>query len=213
MLKSKVLQMTAISALMASGLLATSAYAAPKIGQPAPDFSVIDSNGDLRTLDEFEGKRVVLEWTNSGCPYVKKHYDSSFENMQGLQADLTEGDETVWLSIISSAPGKQGYKTGEEANAHATSVGASPAAILMDPEGTMGKAYAAKTTPHMYIIDSDADQTMLYMGAIDSNNSSNPADIETADNYVVLASDKIDAGEAVDPAVTKAYGCSIKYAS
>ena len=208
--------MTGIAAavmLTAGALMAIPVNAQPVIGEPAPDFSVVDSDGTIRSLSDFEGKRVILEWTNEGCPFVKKHYDGERANMQTLQSELGGADDTVWLTVRSSAPGKQGYMTAEQANAHASSVGADPTHILLDPEGTMGRTYDAKTTPHMFIIDADEDQTLVYDGAIDNLSGTNPVQIDTAENYVRKASDQMDAGEAVTPAKTKPYGCSVKYAS
>lgn len=208
--------MTGIAAavmLTAGALMALPAHAQPVIGEPAPNFSVVDSDGMVRSLSDFEGKRVILEWTNEGCPFVKKHYDSERANMQTLQSELGGEDDTVWLTVRSSAPGKQGHMTADEAKAHAASVGARPTHILLDPDGTMGRTYDAKTTPHMFIIDADAEQTLVYDGAIDSLSGTNPAEIDTAENYVRKASGQLDAGEAVTPAKTKPYGCSVKYAS
>lgn len=176
-----------------------------KVGEKAPVFTATDSNGVEHTLSDFLGKTVVLEWTNHECPFVKKHYDSG--NMQALQTEA--GDDVVWLSIVSSADGKQGHVTGEEANEQATLRNASPTAIILDASGTVGKAYNAKTTPHMFVIDKDG--TLVYAGAIDDNTSANPADALTANNYVRAALNDLKAGESVKIAETKAYGCGVKY--
>ena len=190
-----------------AGLIMTAAaYAAPEIGKPAPDFSATDSNGKTVKLSDFRGKTVVLEWTNDGCPYVGKHYSSG--NMQTLQKDAA-AKGVIWLTIISSAPGSQGYVTGEEANALTSARGAAPAAVLLDPEGDVGHLYDARTTPHMFIVNKDG--TLVYMGGIDNKATTDVADIKTAKNYVRAALDELAAGEPVENAVTRPYGCSIKY--
>ena len=191
----------------AAALFAGQAKAAPAIGQPAPAFAAADADGKVRTLEEFKGKTVVLEWTNEGCPYVKKHYGSG--NMQGLQKSATD-DGVVWLTLISSAPGQQGYLDAAGARAWKTKANASSSAVLLDPQGRVGKAYDAKTTPHMYVIDKAG--TLVYMGGIDDKATSNPADIKGATNYVTAALGDVKAGRAVAQAVTKPYGCNVKYA-
>lgn len=195
---------------LAVSALAVAAPASAKIatGSNVSDMTVTDSNGVQHNLSDFAGKKVVLEWTNEGCPYVKKHY--STDNMQKTQA-MAKTDGAVWLSVISSAPGKQGYKTPEEANAWKVEQEAEIAAIVLDPEGKMGKTFAAKTTPHMYIIDES--QTLVYQGAIDDNSSANPATVEGAKNYVLAAMENLKAGEAVAVSDTPPYGCSVKYKS
>lgn len=182
------------------------AFAEPVVGEPAPDFTLVDSNGTQHTLSDYRGQRVILEWTNHDCPYVGKHYGTG--NMQTLQRDATE-EGIVWLSIISSAPGRQGYVTGEEANTLTASRGAYPSAVLFDPEGTVGHAYDARTTPHMYVIDEGG--ILRYMGAIDDRPTARHASVEGATNYVRLALSDLDAGREVEIAETTAYGCSIKY--
>ena len=182
------------------------ASAAASIGAEAPEFKLVDSDGNTQTLEQYRGKKVILEWTNDQCPFVKKHYSSN--NMQDLQKRYTE-DGVVWLSVISSAKGKQGYVSGEQANALTTSRGAAPSAVLFDPSGEVGRAYGAKTTPHMYIIDEQG--VLKYNGAIDSISSANPADIEKADNYVDLAMAALVKGEEVATPLTRPYGCSVKY--
>jgi len=184
------------------------ANAETKIGAPAPDFSLADSNGVKRSLSEFKGKFVVLEWLNPECPFVKKHYKPG--NMQKLQADYT-AKGVVWLTINSSAPGKQGHLSGEQAAQFVRDQKASPTAILLDPEGTTGKAYGARTTPHMYIIDPNG--TLTYAGAIDDNDSSSSDSIAGAKNYVTVALDQALAGKPVTVASSEPYGCSVKYAS
>ena len=175
-------------------------------GDTVENMTVVDSNGTSHDLSDFAGKTVVLEWTNHGCPYVKKHYNT--DNMQGLQKDAT-ADDVVWLSVVSSAPGKQGYVSGEEANTLTAERGASPTAVILDSEGAAGRRFAAKTTPHMYIIDGEG--TLRYQGAIDDNPSSNPATVDGATNYVRVALAEMAAGGDVSTTDTQPYGCSVKY--
>ena len=191
--------------------LAIAAPATAKIatGSNVSDMTVTDSNGVQHNLSDFAGKKVVLEWTNEGCPYVKKHYTTN--NMQDTQTMATADGDTVWLSIISSAPGKQGYKTASEANDWKTAQGAASTAVVLDPSGDMGRTFAAKTTPHMYIIDEA--QTLVYQGAIDDNRSASPATVAGAKNYVKAALADMKAGNAVAEAETAPYGCSVKYGS
>lgn len=193
-------------AAMAFLFAAPMAQAAPVIGEAAPAFTGTDSNGKTHNLSDFKGKIVVLEWTNPECPYVKKHYDS--KNMQKLQETYT-GKDVVWLSINSSAEGKQGNLTGDAANAYIAESGTKQTAYLLDPTGEIGKAYDAKTTPHMFVIN--ADGVLVYDGAIDDNDSFKPEDTATAKNYVAAAIDATIAGTAVETAQTKPYGCSVKY--
>jgi peroxiredoxin len=193
---------------IAGFLITGTAQAAPQIGKPAPDFSAIDSNGKAVKLSDYRGKIVVLEWTNDGCPYVQKHYSSG--NMQKLQKDET-AKGIVWLSIISSAPGEQGYVEGTDANELTKSRGAAPTAVLLDPDGKVGHLYDARTTPHIFVVNGDG--MLVYMGGIDSKPTANPADIKTAKNYVRAALDEVMAGKPVGDAVTRPYGCSVKYRS
>ena len=179
---------------------------APKVGQPAPAFSAVDVDGKTRSLAEFKGKYVVLEWHNQGCPFVKKHYDSG--NMQKLQKELT-AKGAVWLSIISSAPGKQGYVTAAEEKAYLTEQKATPTTVLFDPEGTVGKAYGAKTTPHMFVVDPKG--VLIYAGGIDDKPSTDPADVASARNHVDQALTEAIAGKTVTVATSTPYGCSVKY--
>jgi peroxiredoxin len=185
-----------------------SAFAAqaPAVGQPAPAFTAVDSNGKSESLADFRGKYVVLEWTNDGCPFVKHYY--SHGNMQALQKEYT-GKGVVWLTLISSAPGEQGYATGEQANHLTSDRGAAPSAVLLDPSGAVGHLYGAKTTPDMYIIDPKG--VLIYDGGIDSVASTDPDDIAKATPYVKNALDEALAGKPVSVAVSKPYGCSIKY--
>jgi hypothetical protein len=176
------------------------------VGEKAPDFTATDSNGKSHILGSYKGKIVVLEWLNHQCPFVKKHYGSG--HMQELQKTYT-GKGIIWLSVISSAPGKQGYLTPEEANSVTKEKGAAPTAVLLDPQGVIGKLYGAKTTPHMFIIN--AEGVLVYNGAIDDTPSTDLADIATAKNYVQSALDKLLAGKPVSEATSQPYGCSVKY--
>lgn len=195
-----------IAALAAALAMTAAADATPMVGKPAPQFTVTDSNGKSHTLSDFKGKTVVLEWTNDGCPYVQKHYGAG--NMQKLQAEVAAAGG-VWLSIISSAPGKQGYAKGAAANQLTTSRNAKPAAVLLDPAGAIGRAYEAQTTPHMFVIDPKG--TLRYMGAIDDQASTDASTIATARNYVREAFKAVAAGGTVAEPATDPYGCSVKY--
>lgn len=198
-------------AITAAALIAMSATAQPasaRIGQAAPAFSETAAGGGTVSLADFEGQTVVLEWTNHLCPFVQKHYDPSHANMQRLQADATD-DEVVWISVISSAPDKQGHVTPEQALQIVSDNGARPSHVLLDEDGSMGRAYGAKTTPHMFVIRGDG--TLAYDGAIDSKPSARTSDIPDATNYVRTALASVASGEPVDPATTKPYGCSVKY--
>lgn len=194
--------------LSAAALLAFTActQAAPEVGKPAPDFSAADSRGQSHKLADYRGKTVVLEWTNHDCPYVRKHYGSG--NMQALQKEAT-GQGVVWLSVISSAAGKQGNVGGAEADQLTRDRKAAPSAVLLDPSGSVGRLYGAKTTPHMYVID--AKGTLVYMGGIDDRATTDPADVPGAKNYVRAALADLKAGRPVAEAVTRPYGCSVKY--
>jgi hypothetical protein len=183
------------------------AVASVATGAQAPAFSAPDASGATRTLAEFRGRTVILEWTNHGCPYVRKHYDS--RNMQTLQQQAT-ADGIVWLQVISSAPGEQGYLDGAGALARVQTDGAHPTATLLDPSGTMGRAYGATNTPQMFVISPEG--AVLYQGAIDDRPSARPSTLEGAHNYVRAALADIAAGRAVQTAQTTPYGCSVKYA-
>lgn len=199
----------AVSAVALATLgLAARANADATPGKAAPDFEAVDSKGRAVKLSDYKGKIVVLEWTNNGCPYVGKHYGSG--NMQGLQKMAAEKG-VVWLSIVSSAPGQQGYVSGLEADEVVAKAKASPAAVLLDPQGKVGRLYNAQTTPHMYVVD--ASGRLAYAGAIDDRPTANPADVKGARNYVVEALDAVLAGREVKTSSTRAYGCSVKYSA
>jgi len=198
----------AVAAALSAGAfiaLTADANAAPP-GKEAPAFKELDTSGKPVQLSDFAGKTVVLEWTNNGCPFVKKHYESG--NMQKTQADAVKDPNTVWISVISSKPGAQGYVSGVEADKLTTSRGAHPTAVLLDPDGSMGRAYGAKTTPHIFVIK---DGKVAYNGAIDSIQSTNQADIAKAKNYATAALANLKAGKEPDPAMTVPYGCDVKY--
>jgi hypothetical protein len=184
------------------------AVAAAEVGEPAPAFELVDSTGQTRSLAEFAGKTVVLEWTNHECPFVKKHYGS--DNMQAQQRDATS-DDVVWLTVNSSAPGQQGHVDGAAAERIRGNGRAAQTAYLLDPDGIAGRAYGAKTTPHMYVIDPDG--VLRYAGAIDSIPSPKPTDIARATQYVPQALAELAAGQPVSVTVTRPYGCAVKYAS
>jgi peroxiredoxin len=177
-----------------------------KIGEPAPAFTLTDTAGVTHNLSDFAGKTVVLEWTNHDCPFVKKHYNG--ENMQRQQADAT-ADGVVWLVVNSSAPGKQGHVSAAQADQIQADWKAQQTAYLFDTDGSVGQAYGAKTTPHMYIIDPEG--VLRYNGAIDSIPSASPADIEKAEQYVEIALAELAAGQPVSRPLTQPYGCSVKY--
>lgn len=199
-------------ALMASlgvaiiGLFAATAFAAPQVGAAAPDFQVVGSDGKTHRLSDFKGKPVVLEWTNHECPFVVKHYATG--NMQKTQALAAEKD-AVWLTVISSAPSKQGHVSAEKANELTVSRNATPLTVLLDESGDIGRAYDARTTPHMYLIDENG--VLRYMGGMDDRPTARHSDVDGATNFVTAAlSDWTEKSEVATP-VTAPYGCSIKY--
>jgi peroxiredoxin len=198
--------MTAAVALAVTGFFTVAAAASLQIGQPAPEFTAKDSRGDSIALSQYRGKTVVLEWTNADCPFTRKHYSTG--NMQSIQA-LAQKNGVVWLSVISSAPGKQGYVNGPAADALTQSRGAAPTAVLLDPSGTLGRLYGAKTTPHMFVIDKNG--ALQYMGGIDSIATADPADIAHAEPYLKEAMLAVASGHPVANAVTQPYGCPVKY--
>ena len=203
----KKLGFAALTAAAVLGWLAFSPAAhAATVGEAAPAFTGTTADGKTVSLSDFAGKVVVLEWHNKGCPFVQKHYESG--NMQALQKELTD-KEVVWLTINSSAEGEQGYETGADALKTAADQKAAATQIVIDQAGVIGKAYDAKTTPHMFVIDKDGK--LAYAGAIDDRASFKKEDIEGAKNYVRDAVAALAEGKAVETASTKPYGCSVKY--
>ena len=198
------------------GLLAVAAFAiagaapefAPRSAEPAPDFTLTDTNGNEHSLSEYAGQWVVLEWLNYDCPFVRKHYNSG--NMQRLQEHYTDLG-VKWLSIVSSAPGQQGNFPPGEMNRRTEAHGGAQTAVLMDPSGTVGRAYGARTTPHMFVINPQGE--IVYRGALDDRPSADPASLEGATNYVVRALTEATGGQEVSTPATQPYGCAVKYAS
>ena len=188
--------------------MAAAALAAPAVGQNAPDFSLTDTAGKTVRLSDFKGKHVVLEWVNPGCPYVRKHYDSA--NMQQTQKDVT-GKGVVWLAINSTESSHYDYLAPSKLALWMTQQKAATTATLLDQEGSVGQAYGARTTPHMYIVNPQGK--LIYAGGIDSIPSSRAEDIKTAVNYVKQAVGQALAGQPLTHATTRPYGCSIKYKS
>jgi peroxiredoxin len=188
-------------------LCLTAAAFAVRVGEQAPDFNAVDSSGQAHTLSQYKGKYVVLEWHNNGCPFTRKHYESG--NMQKLQQEWT-AKGVVWLTVISSAPGTQGYVTAAEENAYLKQMKASPTAALLDPLGTLGHLYNAKTTPEIFIVTPDGK--LVYQGAIDDHPTSDAVDIPKSKNYVSVALTESMSGKPVDEPSTRSYGCSVKYA-
>lgn len=179
---------------------------AVRIGDRAPNFTATDTNGQTHKLSDHAGKFVVLEWHNRGCPYTQKHYDSG--NMERLQREWTARG-VIWLTVISSAPGKQGYVTAADENAYVKEMKAAPTAVLLDSTGAVGHLYDAKTTPHMYIINPQGN--LIYNGAIDDKPTTDTADISGAKNYVQQALAEATNGKQVSVSTTRPYGCSVKY--
>jgi peroxiredoxin len=198
---------TRTAALSAALTIACTAALALKPGAIAPDFKGTDSNGHTETLSQYRGKYVVLEWANQGCPYEQKLYNSG--TMESLQKQWTSKG-VVWLSILSSAPGQQGNVTPAEENDYLHQMKAAPTAAILDPSGTIGRLYAAKTTPYMFVIDPTGK--IVYQGAIDDQPTPDPASLKIAHNYVSEALEESMAGKPVATPVTKSYGCSVKYA-
>jgi hypothetical protein len=196
----------AAGAFLAVDRAAAVGAAAVKPGAPAPAFTAPDISGRMVNLGQYAGQIVILEWTNDGCPFVQKHYDSA--NMQTLQRRYTQ-EGVIWLTIASSAPGEEGYVTPAAAKADLARWQAAPTDYLLDPDGVVGHLYDARATPHMVVIDRGG--RIAYMGAIDDTPSTRLADVRTARNYLVAALDEITAGRTVTVAATRAYGCSIKY--
>ena len=201
--------MTKLLSISAGVLMAANlAFAAPEVGKTAPDFDLVDTQGNTVALSSLQGKTVVMEWTNHQCPFVKKHYESG--NMQALQKEAT-ADDVVWVSVISSAQGNQGHVDADQADALTAERDASPTHVLLDASGDLGRLYEARTTPHMFVIN--AEGQVAYMGGIDSIPSADKADIDGAENYVRTALGEIKSGQAVTTATTRPYGCSVKYDS
>jgi peroxiredoxin len=198
-----------VLALVAATAAASAAPAAAQavVGQTAPAFTLPDSHGKAHSLADFGGKVVVLEWWNAECPFVGKHYGSG--NMQKLQKEWT-GKGVVWLTVSSSAPGKQGFVDGAKANALMKEKQGAATAVLLDHDGKVGKAYGAKTTPHMYVIDGKG--VLVYAGGIDDKPSTDQADVATARNHVAAALAEVTAGKPVTVATSPPYGCGVKYA-
>lgn len=206
------LKITAALFVLAAGLFflwaGESSYAAePEIGKPAPDFEFTDVEGESWSLSGLEGKYVVLEWFNHGCPFVGKHYGSG--KMQELQKKYGGQEEVVWIAINSTSDGHGDYRTPEQSKEDAAANGTSAEYIVLDPEGEIGKMYGAKTTPHIYIIN--PERKLIYMGAADSIKSTDEGDIPKATNYIDVTLTEAMAGEAVSEPETKPYGCSVKY--
>jgi peroxiredoxin len=197
--------LTAVTAFITGALYAADV---PPVGSAAPDFSAPDATGKTHSLSQYKGKYVVLEWFNPECPFVKKHYGSS--NMQKLQEEYT-GKGVVWLTIDSNAPGTEGNLSPEQAEKIASAWKTKQTALLLDPDGNAGRAYGAKNTPNMVIINPEGK--IVYEGAIDSKATPNPSDISSSTNYVKAALDESLAGKPVSNAQTKPYGCSVKYKS
>ena len=186
--------------------LAASVYAAPEVGKPAPNFSLKDLSGEEHHLSDLKGKYVVLEWVNFGCPFVKKHYGS--ENMQKLQKEFVDKG-VVWLSICSSAPGKQGNETPEAAKKGLAKFGSDASAYLVDQDGKVGKLYNARTTPQMFVVNPEG--VLIYAGAIDDKPTLKPETVAVAKNFVKAALNEATSGKPVSVPSTKPYGCSVKY--
>lgn len=194
------------TAILATTLIASTAFAV-KPGDQAPNFTGTDSNGKTQSLSQYRGKWVVLEWANRGCPYEQKHYNSG--NMEALQKEWTSKG-VIWLRIVSSAPGQQGYVTPAEDNQYLAEKHAAPTASILDPTGAIGHLYEAKTTPHMFVIDPTGK--LVYMGAIDDKPSPDPDTLKGAHNYLNEALEDGMAGKPIPTPVTRSYGCSVKYA-
>jgi peroxiredoxin len=195
-------------AVTALALASTAAFAQATVGQLAPAFSAQDTNGKTVSLADFKGKHVVLEWVNPGCPYVVKHYGSG--NMQGTQREAT-AKGVVWLAVNSTAPDARDFRKPADMAGWMQQQKAAATATLIDSDGKVGKAFGARTTPHMYIIDPAGK--LVYAGAIDSKPTANQADIATATNHVKVALAESLAGKPVSTPVTRPYGCSVKYSS
>lgn len=203
MKRSSIAILAVALALLALPIL----ISATKVGDPAPGFTATGSDGKTYNLADYRGKFVVLEWHNNGCPYTRKHYESG--NMQRLQKEWTSKG-VAWFTVISSAPGTQGYMTAEQENAYMSKMHATPTAALLDPNGDLGHMYDAKTTPHMIVINPQGQ--IIYDGAIDDHPTPEQSDIASSKNFVELALQEATSGKPVETATTRPYGCSVKYA-
>jgi peroxiredoxin len=203
MFNRRNLVLAAGAVLLAAGG-ATAQGAGAAVGQPAPNFSLPDADGRARSLNQYRGKTVVLEWTNHECPYVRKHYNG---NMQAQQREATR-DGVVWLSIVSSAPGQQGHIDGAQAKQLTASRNASPTAVLLDPSGAVGRLYGAKTTPHMFVINPQG--RVVYAGGIDDVPTNKVEDLPRAKQLVQAALADLKAGRAVGIPASRPYGCAVK---
>ncbi len=202
-----MLSIGAALALAGSATIAPAAFAKPEIGEAPPAFEALDTKGVQVSLAGLRGKTVVLEWTNHDCPYVRKHYNTG--NMQKLQKQANE-DGVVWLTLISSGPGEQGHVTPAKADELSVSRDATPTNVIIDETGVIGRAYQARTTPHMFVIDPEGK--LVFMGGIDDRPTANEADIDGAANFVRAALEAVKSGQSVATPVARPYGCSIKYA-
>jgi len=202
-----MVQKTFIASLLLATTLGLRRAAAPAIGQPAPDFTITDTRGKTQHLADYRGKWVVLEWFSHACPYTIKQYATG--NMQRLQRTYT-GQGVVWLSIVSSAPGREGFTTASKANALATEKGAVPSALIRDTAGTVGHLYDARNTPQLFVISPTG--LLAYAGAIDDKRTADTADVPKAHNYVAAALDAAMAGKPIVVQLTQPYGCTIQYA-
>jgi peroxiredoxin len=207
-LRRRPLLVAALAAALAGGLPSAALAQTAAVGQPAPAFQLVDTSGKTVKLADFKGRYVVLEWTNPGCPFVVKHYGS--RNMQTLQKE-SAAKNVVWLGISSTAPDHPDYLAPAQLGARYQEWGMAATALLMDDDGKVGRAYGARTTPHMYVIDPQG--VLVYAGGIDDKRSANPEDVKTARNYVRAALADAMAGRPVGTPTATPYGCSVKYAA
>ena len=208
MTKRTALAVTAFALAGLGGHALAQTASAPAVGKPAPSFSATDADGKTVSLGDYKGKTVVLEWTNDECPFVKKHYTG--QNMQALQKKWT-GKDVVWLTVISSPPGEQGYADAAKAKKLSADRGAAPSAVILDPKGDLGRSFKAQVTPHMYIVRGDG--TLAYMGGIDDKPSTKVEDLKGATNYVDNALTELADGKAVSVPTSRPYGCTVKFSS
>ena len=207
MTRNRIVPLFALAVVASTTLTAFAGVENPTVGQPAPLFTVIDTKGATHKLDAYRGKWVVLEWFNHECPYTRKHYYT--KNMQALQSEYT-GKGVVWMSVVSSAPGKQGYlASAADADQAMMERKAAPSFIVRDTAGVLGRLYGARTTPHLYVIDPEG--VLRYAGAIDDKPSPSPSDVPTAHNYLKAALDAGLAGKPIAVGTTQPYGCDVKY--